>query len=860
MDANTLRRVFVDYFVERDHTLVSSAGLIPHHPTAPLFTNAGMIPFVPYFLGEEKPPWSRTTSIQKCVRLSGKDNDVDEVGRTRRHLTFFEMLGNWSFGDYFKEDAISWAWDVVTDKVGFDADRLWATVHHTDDDAEAIWHEVIGLPMERIQRLGKENFWEMAATGPCGPSSEIHYDCGPAWGDAGGPAGGSGDRYVEFWNLVFMSNQRHADGSLTDLPHKNVDTGGGLERWLMLLNDVPSLFDTDVLRPIVEEVQSITGKTSGQSEVETFATRVVADHARSMTFLVSDGVVPTNEERGYVVRSVIRRAIRRLYQLGVDRPVLPQLIDTVVAVMGEAYPELVRNRDAISTVISREEDRFRQTLRTGSTLLDNELEKGAVSGSVAFKLHDTFGFPIEITEEIAAERGVAVDRAGFDAEMAEQRRRAKEARKTDVVVVGGAEGYRQILDEHGPTEFTGYQEFESKGTVLAVLSTTGDGDEVEVFLDRTPFYAEGGGQVGDTGTLTTDTGVIRVRDTTYALPGLHRHVGHVEEGTVEAGQVVTASIDVERREAIRRNHTGTHLLHWALREVLGPQVKQQSSYVGPEYLRFDINHHAPLTPEQIATVEDMVNARVLDDEPVRAYETTMSHAQELGAIAFFGDKYGDYVRIVEAGQRSMELCGGTHVPALGTIGPLKITSEGSIGSNLRRVEATTGTVTLERMRQHDAVIAEAAAQLRASPDELLPALERSLQRQRDLEKELKQLRAQAARGQASQLAAAAEKGYVVTRLDGLDQDQLRELATAIRATPGVEGAVLIGSPDGARVALVAAMSGDGPHAAPDIVRAAASVVGGGGGGKDPRLAMAGGKDVGRIDDAVAQVKAILGLS
>jgi alanyl-tRNA synthetase len=861
MDANTLRRAFTDFFVERGHALVPSSGLVPHHPTAPMFTNSGMIPFVPYFLGEEEPPWRRATSVQKCVRLSGKHNDIDEVGRTRWHCTFFEMLGNWSFGDYFKEDAIAMAWELLTEVVGFDGNRLWVTVHTSDDDAEQIWRDRVGFPGERIQRLDEENFWQMADTGPCGPDTEIHYDCGPEWGDEGGPAHGDGHRYVEIWNLVFMELFRHDDGSLTDLPRKNVDTGAGLERWLTLLQDVPTVFDTDALQPLVAQVAGIAGQRYGSDDRVDYYLRSVADHARCMAFLVNDGVAPSNADRGYVLRSVIRRAVRRGYQLGIDRPFLLPLVDTVVDQMGEAYPDLVRNADGVKSILEREEVGFRQTLESGSAMLETELEAGEVSGEAAFKLHDTFGFPIELTEEIAGERGVTVDRSGFDAAMAAQRRRAKESRQVAVITAGSADGYRQLLDEHGPTEFTGYQEFESKGKVLAVLETSADdGTEVEVYLDRTPFYAEGGGQVGDTGTLTTDTGVIRVTDTTYALPGLHRHVGVIEQGTVEAGQDINASIDAERREAIRRNHTGTHLLHWALREVLGPQVKQQSSYVGPDYLRFDINHHAPLTPEQIATVEDMVNGRVLDDEPVRAYETTITHAQELGAIAFFGDKYGEYVRVVEAGDRSMELCGGTHVPALGTIGPLKITSEGSIGSNLRRVEAITGTSTLERMRQHDTLLLDVAEKLRANPDEILSALDRALHRQRELEKELKALRSKAAQGQAGDLAAAAEKGYVVARLDGLDQDQLRELATAVRGRPDISGAVLIGSPDGARVALVAAMSGDGDTpTAPEIVRSAAAVVGGGGGGKDPRLAMAGGKDVARIDEAIAHVRASLGL-
>ncbi|MEO7443303.1 MAG: alanine--tRNA ligase, partial [Acidimicrobiales bacterium] len=495
MDADSLRRAFTQFFVERGHHAVASAPLIPHHPTAPMFTNAGMNQFVPYLLGEEPPPWPRATSVQKCVRLSGKHNDIEELGKTRRHLTFFEMLGNFSFGDYFKEQAIPMAWELVTEVAGFDGDRLWVTVHETDDESEAIWHDVVGLPMDRLQRLDKDNFWEMGETGPCGPCSEIHLDCGPEWGDAGGPAHGSGDRYVEFWNLVFMQSFRHPDGSLSDLPRRNVDTGGGLERFVMLLQDVPTVFDTDLIRPLIARVESISGRRYGTDSRQDAGLRIVADHARSMAFLVADGVTPSNEDRGYVLRSVVRRAIRRGYQLGIERPFLAEVLADVIAVMGDAYPELERDADAVTATIAREEERFWQTLRTGTSLLDEELAAGAVTGAVAFRLHDTFGFPIELTEEIAAERGVAVDRPGFDAAMADQRQRARASARKEVASAGGLDAYREIADSHGRTDFIGYAAVEATATVLAVLAT--EGDRVEVFLDRTPFYAEGGGQVGD---------------------------------------------------------------------------------------------------------------------------------------------------------------------------------------------------------------------------------------------------------------------------------------------------------------------------------------------------------------------------
>ncbi len=851
MDANALRRAFTSFFEERGHTPVDSASLIPHHPSAPLFTNSGMMQFVPYFLGEEAPPWQRATSIQKCVRLSGKHNDLGELGRTRRHLTFFEMLGNWSFGDYFKEDAIGWAWALLTEHVGFDGDRLWVTVHVDDDEAEAIWHERVGLPLERIQRLDKENFWEMGPTGPCGPDSEIHFDCGPEWGEEGGPAGGGDDRYIEFWNLVFMSYFRHTDGTLTDLPRHNIDTGGGLERWLMLLQGVPTVFDTDAVRPLIEVAESLSGTTYGADDRSDVALRVVADHARSMAFLVGDGVVPSNEDRGYVVRSVIRRAVTRGQQLGVDRPFLGALVRRTIELLGGAYPELTSGADVVVDTIEREEHRFRQTLATGSALLDVELARGAVAGEVAFKLHDTYGFPIEVTEEMAAERGVAVDRAGFDAAMAAQRARGKESRRggeADLPV----EVYRRLAERAGATEFTGREEHETKARVLEVVQA-GDG-HLEIFLDRTPFYAESGGQVGDTGTIATDTGRAEVLDTTYALPGLHRHVARVVEGEILEGQEAVATIDDERRQAIRRNHTGTHLLHWALRQVLGDHVKQQGSLVGPDYLRFDFSHHAPTSPEELAAIEDLANAEVLANDRVRHYETTKAQAVEAGAIAFFGDKYGEIVRVLEAGRHSVELCGGTHVSALGDIGPIRITSESSIGANQRRIFATTGTGTLERVRRDREQLARAAGLLAVPPDEVADGLERLREELKDLRDQLKAAQRAAAGAGAAELAARAVDGVVVARRDAVGRDELKDLAVAVRQQPGVRAVVLGGSPPGGGVALVAAVTPDSGLVASALIADAARTVGGGG-GKAADLAVAGGRDPSRLDQALDQARA-----
>jgi alanyl-tRNA synthetase len=858
MDATALRRTWNDFFREHGHTLAPSASLIPTHPTAPMFTNSGMMQFVPYFLGEEPVPFDppRVATVQKCVRLAGKHNDIDEVGRTRRHLTFFEMLGNWSFGDYYKLDAIKWAWELVL-AAGFDGDRIWPTVHLSDDDAEAIWHEEIGIPMERIQRMDKDNFWEMGETGPCGPCSEIHYDCGPAWGAEGGPAHGGGDRYIEFWNLVFMESFRHPDGSLTDLPAKNVDTGAGFERWLMLLQDVRSVIDTDIMRPLMDTAQSVTGKTLGGDPEIDYALRVLADHARTMTFLVNDGVVPSNEDRGYVVRRLIRRAVRFAYLLGVDDLVLPRLTAACIDTMGDAYPDLAANRDFVSGVIEREEGGFRATLSRGVTLLEETFAKSPteVPGDIAFKLHDTFGFPVEVTQEMAAERGIGVDLGSFDALMQEQRARAKEAGKKGDVYANRT-SFQQILDDHGPTGFVGREETETKAKVLAVVPA--DDGTTSVFLDRTPFYAESGGQVGDTGRITTESGTAEVIDTTYGLPGLHRHHVRMVEGALEPGQDVTAAIDTRRRDAIRRHHTGTHVLHWALREVLGQNVKQQGSLVEPDRLRFDFGPADALTSAQIQEIEDLANQEILANDPVRHYETTKAEAANLGAIAFFGDKYGDIVRVLEAGRHSIELCGGTHVRALGDIGPVKIVSESSIGANLRRIEAVTGTGPIDRLRDEERRLAELADVLNVPVAEVVEGARKRVEEIKALRDEVKVLKRQAAGGQASSLAAKAIDGVVVERVDGLERDTLRDIALALRDQSGLRAVVLGTAPESGGAALVAAVTPDSGFDASVLLEEAKKLIKGGG-GKDPLLAVAGGKDAEGIDAALDAVRAAAGI-
>jgi alanyl-tRNA synthetase len=873
MTADELRRAFTTFFAERGHVALPSAGLIPHHRAAPLFTNAGMNQFLPFILGEEKPASRRATTVQKCVRIRGKHDDIANIGVTWGHLTFFEMLGNFSFGDYFKEGAVPYAWELLTSVLGLDPDRLWVTVHHTDDEGAQVWRDVVGLAPERIQRMGEDNFWMMGDTGPCGPCSEIYFDKGPAYGEGGGPASGAAARFREIWNLVFMQYDRQPDGTLADLPMRIIDTGAGLERCLTVLQDVESVFDTDVLRPLVTAAASATGRSYGDDSAVDTSLRILADHGRSMSFLVSDGVFPSNEDRGYVLRRIIRRAVRHAFTLGVDRLVTPDLVAATVAGMGAAYPELARNAGFVTGVVTREEERFRQTLRSGSANLDEELSAAAAAatpldGAVAFRLHDTFGFPLELTLELAAERGVEVDVAGFDREMEAQRHRARSAAAGPG---GGAApdpgrlaAYRDLADHFGPTEFTGYVETETRPHVLAVLEIDSDAEgapTVEVFLDRTPFYAESGGQVGDTGTISTETGAVRVVDTTTAIAGLTRHRAVVLHGRLAPGQEATATVDADRRDAIRRNHTGTHLLHGALREVLGPHVKQAGSLVAPDRLRFDFSHYGPLSAEELARVEDVANSQVLANEPVRAYETTREEAERLGAIAFFGDKYGEVVRVVEAGRKSVELCGGTHVPALGTVGPIKIVSEGSIGANLRRIEAVTGTGSLERIREEEAILGRAASLLRVTPPEVPERVEKVLDENRALGDQVKTLRREQAGSQAASLAATAAEGVVVHRLpDGTPRKDLEALAVAVRDQPGVRVVVLGAAAEGGGAALVAVVAKGTDLVASDLLSGAARTVGGGV-GRNPERAVAGGRDASRLDDALEEARrAALGLA
>jgi alanyl-tRNA synthetase len=861
VDTSGLRSAFTDFFAAQQHTIVPSGSLIPTHPTAPMFTNSGMMPFVPYFLGEEPVPFKppRAADVQKCARIGGKHNDLDAIGRTARHLTFFEMLGNWSFGDYFKAEAIRWAWELLTGPLGLDPDRMWVTVHITDDDAEQLWIDEVGFPAERIQRLDKDNFWEMGDVGPCGPCSEIFWDYGAHLGPGTGPADPAAEhRFVEIWNLVFMQYFRRPDGSLDPLPNTNVDTGAGLERMLTAINGVETVWETDVLRELVGVAGGATGSQLGTDDRTDVALKVIADHTRCATFLVGDGVVPSNEDRGYVLRRIIRRAVRYAHLLGADSLVLPTTVRACIDLMADGYPELRSGADGILSTIEREEEAFRRTLKRGAVLLDNrlaELTPGApLAGDVAFDLYETFGFPLEVTEEIAEEAGVTIDREGYAAALANAQQISKAGAK-QVDAYANLTNFQAVLDTFGTTEFVGREEFEVKTTVTAVVPA--DDGTVSVFLERTPFYAESGGQVGDTGWITTDTGRAEVLDTTYGLPGLNRHAARIVEGSIEPGQEATAAIDVGRRDAIRRNHTGTHVLHWALRHVLGEAVKQQGSMVSPDRLRFDFGPSDALTPAQVVEIEDLANAYVLGNEPVRHYETTKEEATKLGAIAFFGDKYGDIVRVLEAGSLSTELCGGTHVRALGDIGPMKIVKEESIGSNLRRIEAVTGTGPVLRLREAEDTLAAAAEALNVSVSEVVDGARKRSEEIKALRKELEDAKRRLATGGADALAAQAVDGVVVARVDGLPREGLRDLAVAVRDKPGVRAAVLGGAPDGGGAALVAAVAPDAGLHAGELIADASKLIKGGG-GKAPDLAVAGGKDPEGIDAALELVRGALG--
>jgi alanyl-tRNA synthetase len=862
--ADQIRQAYLSYFQERDHLLVPSSSLVPptYDPSV-LLTTAGMQQFKPYFRGEEEPPNRRLTSCQKSFRTS----DIDVVGTTKRHLTFFEMLGNFSVGDYFKQGAVEYALELSTKGFGLDFDRIWITVFGgdeelglgPDDEAIACWRSV-GVPDERIVQLGRDdNFWQSGPTGTCGPCSELYYDRGPAFGGDDERPGDDTDRVVEYWNLVFMQYELHSDGSLTDLPFKNIDTGLGVERMAAILQDVPSVFETEHFRPMVELGESLSGRRYGEDDRATRALRILADHGRGMTFLLSDGVVPSNEERGYVLRRIMRRAVQQGQVLGIDQSLLPQLAEAVIEVMSGAYPELSQQADTIRRWASSEEESFRRTLEQGERLLAEVVRRAREQGTSwiaaedAFKLHDTFGFPYELTKELLAEEGLAVDDQGFEELMEQARDVARRGmRKT------GDQGHEQVMEfARGAgfaTRFVGYEALETETRVGAVERENG---RVLAKLQESPFYPEGGGQVSDSGVVETRSAVARVVDV-YRLGDDQALALEVESGELAPGEPAKAVVDRETRLATMCNHTATHLLHAALRQTLGTHVRQAGSYVGPDKLRFDFTHGERLSAAEAAAVEELVNGWIVANHPVFAVQTTRDEAEALGAMALFGEKYGDLVRMVEIEEVSRELCGGTHVANTAEVGLFHLTTEGSSAANVRRIEAVTGPAGLDVFRRRTEELRELATMLRVPEDQVRGAVQKLQEQVRELRKRP----AEADRGLAERLEGKAEElsgvRVVCEPVEVPDQRALTELSHQLRQRLG-DAAVVLGAAVDGRVHLVANFAPSvverGLNAG-DVVRVAAEAAGGGGGGRDT-LAQAGGRDPDKLPDALAAARAAI---
>jgi alanyl-tRNA synthetase len=882
MNSAEIRERFLRFFESRGHTVVPSASLLADDPTL-LLVNAGMVPFKPYFLGDSPAPYPRATSVQKCVRTP----DIDIVGTTTRHNTFFQMAGNFSFGDYFKEGAIPLAWELVTSPqdaggYGFDPQRLWVTVYDDDDEAFDIWTRAVGLPPERVQRRGKsDNYWHMGVPGPGGPCSEIYVDRGPEHGRDGGPVVDE-ERFLEIWNLVFMQSELSAVRSKEDfdirgdLPAKNIDTGLGIERVAVLLQGVENVYETDLLRPLLDQAGQITGARYGDDERNDVRLRVVADHTRTTTMLIGDGVVPSNEGRGYVLRRMLRRVVRNLRLLGADRPALGELITTASTIMGASYPELLGDQARIVAVATQEEESFLATLRTGSTLFDRVASDVRSSGSAtvpgeqAFTLHDTFGFPIDLTLEMAREQGLSVDEDGFRRLMSEQRARAKAdaaERKTghaDVSV------YRALLERSGASSFTGYTEVEAEATVRGLLvgsqpaDTATEGTDVEVTLDRTPFYAEAGGQLADHGRITLGNGaVIEVYDAQKPLADLVVHRGRVVSGEVSVGSPTHAAVDVDRRKAVSRAHTATHLVHTAIRRALGDQAAQAGSLNDAGRFRFDFSSPTAVPPGVMADVEAEVNSVLLDDLPVHAFVTTQDEARRIGAIALFGEKYGDAVRVVEVGDYARELCGGTHAARSTQLGLVKLLGESSIGAGVRRIEGLVGADAFGFLVREHLLVSQLTDALKARPDELVDRVHAIVTRMRELEKELERSRAATVLEQAGALASSPTNEFgvaVVTHRapDGTGGDDLRKLALDVRGRLGAErpSAVAVAAVNDGRPVVVVAVNDRGREwglAAGDLVKTAANVLGGGGGGRDD-VAQGGGTKPDAVDDALTAVR------
>ena len=860
-----IRQTFLDYFAQRGHSVVPSSPLVPGNDPTLMFTNSGMVQFKDVFLGTDRRPYVRAASVQACLRAGGKHNDLENVGYTARHHTFFEMLGNWSFGDYFKRESLRWGWELLTEVYGLPPERLWATVYIDDDEAYEIWTQEIGLPPERVVRIGdnkgakyqSDNFWMMADTGPCGPCSEIFYDHGPEV--AGGPPGSpeaDGDRYIEIWNHVFMQFDMQPDGTLKPLPAPCVDTGMGLERLAAVLQHVHSNYEIDLLQALIGAAARVTGCADASSP----SLRVIADHLRASAFLIADGVLPANEGRGYVLRRIIRRAIRHGYKLDCRLPFLHRLVDELVAQMGGAYPHLAASAARIAGLLQIEEERFYETLENGMEILERAFTELAasgqatLSGEVAFKLHDTYGFPLDLTCDVCRERGLRVDEAGFHAAMERQKTQARAAGKFKME--------RGLEYAGSGNEFVGYGALQASAKVLALyrdgvpVAEIKHGQAGVVVLEATPFYAESGGQVGDSGRLHSGSAHFAVADTQKIKADVYGHHGQLEAGTLAVGDHVLAEVDEARRAAIARHHSATHLLHLALREVLGAHVQQKGSLVTPERTRFDFAHHAPLTPAECVAIEAQVNAQILANQPTEARLMDLERAQQSGALMLFGEKYGETVRVLDIGS-SRELCGGTHVRATGDIGLFKIVAEGGVAAGVRRIEAVTGAHALAYLQQLEAQAGAAAEALKAPVAELLPRLHTVLEQVRALEKELAALKGKLAAAQGDELLAqAVQVGAVkvlAASLQGADAKALRETLDRLKARLG-SAVIVLAAIEGGKVQLAAGVTPDcmARLKAGELVNFVAQQVGGKGGGK-PDLAMAGGTDAAAVPQALASV-------
>ncbi|WP_371370761.1 alanine--tRNA ligase [Sporomusa aerivorans] len=864
LTGNELRKLFLDFFASKDHLIQSSYSLIPENDPSLLLIGAGMAPFKPFFTGKVKPPHPRIVTSQKCVRTG----DIENVGRTARHHTFFEMLGNFSFGDYFKKEAIAWAWEFLTEYLELPKDKLWITIHTGDDEAFAIWHDDIKIPADRIIRM-EENFWEIGP-GPCGPCSEIHIDLGEERG-CGKPdcaVGCNCDRYLEIWNLVFTQFDRDEAGNYTPLAKKNIDTGAGLERIASVLQSKRSNFETDLLFPIIEYAAKVAGVTYGKAARTDVSLKVIADHGRSMTVMIGDGVLPSNEGRGYVLRRILRRAVRHGRLMGIEKPFLTDIVDVVANIFAQAYPDITGKKSYIKKVIQLEEERFHTTLAQGMELLNKHVQELAptgqsmLDGATAFKLYDTFGFPWELTEEILSENNMTLDKAGFDQAMAEQRERARSARQE-------SEEKIEIPDLSGlVTEGLCHNPDATNAKIVLILKEgkiveeAFDGDEVAVILDSTPFHAEGGGQVGDTGFVATSLGKMAINNTRKLPDGTTYQIGQIAEGLLKTGDTVKLEVDVARRRHIARNHTATHLLHAALKEVLGSHVNQAGSSVDSNRLRFDFTHFAPVTAEQLAEVETIVNDVILNNTSVGIIETTQDLAKEMGAMALFGEKYGERVRVVLVDGFSRELCGGTHVGATAEIGLFKIVSEAGIGAGMRRIEAVTGYGAHEYLKAQNELVKEAAAALKSRPEEIVARIDGLNGRVRELEKEISALHTKLAKNEVQDLLTGVKEvngvQVVIGQVAAPDMENLRATGDMLRDRLQ-SGVVVLGAINGEKVNFIAMATPDcvkkGIHAG-NIIKATANAAGGGGGGR-PDMAQAGGKQPEKLSEALQIAEQII---